>query len=251
MQRYTEAHPDIVSARRLIKELEEQKRKEVAELRKAAMAAPTPIIAGGAGGATQSASTQELSRLAANAEVMVASLRARVSEYTTRYAAAKASSRTSPQIEAEAAQLNRDYGIVKKSYEDLVGRRQSAVMSGDLDMASGVADFRLIDPPRVSQKPVSPNRLLLLPVVLLAAIGVGLFSAFAATQLRPVYNDGLSLGTRTGLPVLGVVSMVIGDEDRRREQMGRIRFFAGSGGLVGLFMIAMITVSILAARRIG
>ena len=251
LQRYTEAHPDIVSARRLIKELEEQKRKEVAELRKAAMAAPTPIIAGGAGGAAQSASTQELSRLAANAEVMVASLRARVSEYTSRYAAAKASSRTSPQIEAEAAQLNRDYGIVKKSYEDLVGRRQSAVMSGDLDMASGVADFRLIDPPRVSQKPVSPNRLLLLPVVLLAAIGVGLFSAFAATQLRPVYNDGLSLGTRTGLPVLGVVSMVIGDEDRRREQMGRIRFFAGSGGLVGLFMIAMITVSILAARRIG
>ena len=247
LQRYTDAHPDIVTTRRMVKELEEQKRKEVAELRKAAMASPTPILAT----SSQSAATQELSRLLANSEVMVAALRARVTEYTTRYAAAKAASRTSPQIEAEAAQLNRDYGIIKKSYEDLVSRRQSAVMSGDLDMASGVADFRLIDPPRVSQKPVSPNRLLLLPLVLVASLGVGFFSAFAAAQLRPVYNDGSSLGARTGLPVLGTVSMIVSEEDRRSEQMGRFRFLAGSGGLVGLFMIAMITVSILSARQLG
>ena len=34
LQRFTEQHPDVIGARRLIKELEEQKRKEVDELRR-------------------------------------------------------------------------------------------------------------------------------------------------------------------------------------------------------------------------
>jgi uncharacterized protein involved in exopolysaccharide biosynthesis len=66
-------------------------------------------------------------------------------------------------------------------------------MSGELDVASGVADFRLIDPPRVTPKPVSPNRLALLPLALVAAIGAGLAVAFVASQLRPVFSDANEL----------------------------------------------------------
>lgn len=246
LQRYTEQHPDIVSTRRLIKELEEQKRREVAELRKVAMAVPPT-----AQGANVNLAVQEMGRLMATSEVQVAALKARVSEYQARYAVAKEQSKTSPQIEAEAAQLNRDYGIIKKNYEDLVARRQSAVMSGDLDMASGVVDFRLIDPPRVSPKPVSPNRMLLLGVGLVATLAAALVVTFAASQLRPVYNDAQELRAKTGLPLLGVVSMILSDEERKQERAGRIRFYAGTGGLFASYVVAMVTVSILAARQVG
>ena len=246
LQRYTDQHPDIVSARRLIADLEEQKKREVAELKKAAAAAP-PV----SNGAAPSLAVQEMSRVMATAEVQVASLKARVSEYQARYAQARSLSRTSPQIEAEAAQLNRDYAIVKKNYEDLVARRQSAVMSGDLDMASGVVDFRLIDPPRVSPRPVWPNRLLLLLAALLVAVGAGLFTAFAASQLRPVYNDAQELRAKAGLPLLGVVSMILSDQDKKGERNNRLRFFAGTGGLLASFLVAMVTLSILAARQVG
>jgi polysaccharide chain length determinant protein (PEP-CTERM system associated) len=246
LQRYTDQHPEVVSTRRLLKDLEEQKRKEVQELRKAAAAAPKATAVG-----STSLANQEMSRVLANAEVQVAALRARVAEYSARYAQARASTRTSPQIEAEAAQLNRDYGIVKKSYEDLVARKQSAVMSGELDVASGVADFRLIDPPRVSPQPVWPNRLLLIPIAFAAALVAGLGVAFAASQLRPVYDDGQQLRMKTGLPLLGVVSAVLSAEERRRERTNRVRFLAGSGGLVGVFVIAMVTLSLLTARQMG
>lgn len=247
MQRYTDQHPDVVSTRRLIAELQKQKAKEVAELRKAALAQPQ---AQGPGGGP-SLAAQELTRVVASSEIQVAALKARVAEFQSRVAQARALTRTSPQLEAEAAQLNRDYAVVKKNYEGLVARRQSAVMSGDLDMAAGVVDFRLIDPPRVSPKPVSPNRMLLLLTALGAAIGAGLVVTLAASQLRPVFDDVHQLRVRTGLPLLGVVSMILSDDDRRRERTSRLRFFVGTGGLLASYLVALVTVSILSARQIG
>ena len=248
LQRFTEQHPDVVSTRRLIVELEKQKAKEVAELRRAAQSMPSSI---GAGAAGTSPAVQELARVLATAEVQVASLRARVAEYQSRYTQARALSRNSPQIEAEAAQLNRDYAIVKKNYEDLVARRQSAVMSGDLDMASGVVDFRLIDPPRVSPRPVFPNRLLLLLAALAAAVAAGLATAFVASQIRPVFDDVQQLRAKTSLPLLGVVSLILTDDDRRREKSNRMRFYFGTGGLLASYLVAMVTVSIIAGRQVG
>jgi polysaccharide chain length determinant protein (PEP-CTERM system associated) len=244
LQRYTDQHPDIVATRRLLKELEEQKKREVAELRKAAMAAPAPTVSGG--GSSGSLAVQELSRMLAGAEVQVAALKARVAEYTSRLAQARAQMKTAPQVEAEASQLNRDYAITKKNYEDLVARRQSAVMSGELEVASGVADFRLIDPPRVTPKPVAPNRLLLLPLPLLAGFAAGIFLAFVASQLRPVFLDAADLRSKTGLPVLGTVSIVLNDNERHRERMSLYRFIGASGGLVGLFAVGLIAMSIMA-----
>jgi polysaccharide chain length determinant protein (PEP-CTERM system associated) len=243
LQRFTDQHPDVVSTRRLIQDLEDQKKKEMQELRRAALA--TAAANGPGMGAGSSLAAQELSRVLAGSEVQVAALKARVSEYTSRLAQARESLKTAPQIEAEAAQLNRDYAITKKNYEDLVGRRQSAVMSGDLDVASGVAEFRLIDPPRVAPKPVSPNRPLLLPLVLVASLALGLFFAFAASQMRPTFASAEDLRQKTGLPLLGVVTMLTSEDDRRSDRISLFRFVAASGGLVGLFVAGLIAMSLM------
>jgi polysaccharide chain length determinant protein (PEP-CTERM system associated) len=247
LQRYTEQHPDVITTRRLIKDLEEQKRKEVQELRAAAVASST----GGTGGTTSSLAHQEMGRLLANSEVQVAALRARVAEYTARYNSAREMLKTAPQVETEAAQLNRDYAIHKKNYEDLVARRESASMSGQLEAASGVADFRLIDPPRVSPNPVSPNRMLLLPLAFAVALAAGLFVAFAGSQLRPVFHSAGELRDKLAIPFLGVVSQVTSAAELRRERLNLVRFTAGAGGLLGVFAVIMITMSIMVARRAG
>ncbi|MDB5850885.1 MAG: chain length-determining protein [Rhodoferax sp.] len=241
LQRFTEQHPDVSGARKLIKELEEQKKKEVIELRKTAMSSP-------GGGVASTLAAQELGRLLATSEVQVASLRARVAEYSSRYERALGAMKTAPQVEAEYAQLNRDYAINKKNYEDLVSRRESASLSGDLESAAGVADFRLIDPPRVSPKPVAPNRMLLLLVALGVALGAGVFTAFAASQLRPVFHDARSLRSAIDLPLLGVVTLVMSDAVRRRERSDLRRFAIASAGLVGGFIVGIIVLAFVSGQ---
>jgi polysaccharide chain length determinant protein (PEP-CTERM system associated) len=204
------------------------------ELRKQAMANPLPTTGAGA-----NLAVQEIGRLLANSEIQVASLRARVGEYEARYSRAREQMKLAPQLEAEYAQLNRDYDIQKKNYQDLVARRESAAMSGELDNASGMADFRLIDPPRVSDRPVAPNRVLLLPLALVAALGAGLGIAFLMSQIRPVFFDGNVLRNVTGLPLLGVVTMIESDALKRRERRSLKRFLAAVVGLVVVFLIGM------------
>jgi polysaccharide chain length determinant protein (PEP-CTERM system associated) len=230
LQRFTEQHPDVLGARRLVKELEDQKKKEIQELRKTAMMAPLSSN-------NSTLASQEMSKLLATSEVQVASLRARVSEYTSRYERAREFLKTAPQVETEYAQLNRDYAINKKNYEDLVSRRESASLSGDLESAAGVADFRLIDPPRVSPKPVAPNRLLLLLLALISALGAGGFTAFAASQLRPVFHDARTLRNVIDLPLLGVVTLVLSDAGKRKERSDLNKFLIVLVALIVSFTI--------------
>ncbi|MBL8276132.1 MAG: chain length-determining protein [Pelomonas sp.] len=246
LQRYTDQHPDIIATRKLIKDLEEQKKKEVAELRKAAMNVPTASVGQGNG----SLAMQELTRIVATTEVQVASLKARVDEYTSRYSQALSAMKTAPQVEAEAAQLNRDYAIHKRNYEDLVQRREQASISGELDVASGVADFRVIDPPRANPKPVAPNRLLLLAGAMAGALAVGLFTTFAASQLRPVFHDANDLRARVELPILGVVTRLVTDADRARQRVELIRFSAGAGGLLAMFAVALTVLAVQLSRQV-
>lgn len=247
--RYTEQHPDVVRSRRLVKELEEQKAKEIAQMREKMLTAGPAAASGAADSASvYTPLQQQMGQMVASAEVQVASLRARIGEISSRYNQAVAALRGAPELEAEAAQLRRDYDQAKRNYDSFVARRDKADLSGELEVAPGMAEFRLIEPPRVGPKPVEPNRLALLPVALLAGVGAGLFLAFAASQLRPVFHDGSELRARTELPLIGVVSAVLSDVHRRRQKVELVKFWSASGSLVLLFMAGMAVLAWMAAR---
>ena len=230
LQRYTDQHPDVANTRRLIAELETQKAKEIARLRRIAAENPSVSLA------LASPAVQELSRLYSEAEVKTASLRARVAEYESRSSLARSQLKIAPQLEAELAQLNRDYEINKKNYQDLVQRRESALMSGELENTSNVADFRVIDPPRANPKPVAPNRILLLSLALLIALSTGAGAAFLLSQIRPVFFDGASLRQATQMPLLGVIELIPTQDLRNLELRSFKRFLIALAGLLCVYI---------------
>ena len=241
LQKYTDNHPDVVGTRRLIKDLEEQKRQELIARRKFAQANPGAAI-------SNNPVYQQLKVSLAESEATVASLRARVSEYEARYKRVADQMKNAPQLEAELVQLNRDYEIHKRNYEQLVTRRESAEISVNLESAPGVTNFRLIDPPRVSPRPVSPNRLALFPLGLIFALAGGLFVAFIASQLRPVFFDGKSLREQTGLPLLGTVSLVPSEARLQLERASLRRFLLAGSALIVVYIAGIAVLTLLSQR---
>ncbi|MAS41009.1 MAG: chain length-determining protein [Porticoccaceae bacterium] len=236
LQRYTEQHPDVVGTRRVIEQLEAQKAEEVK-----AMAAQ----GGSFGDVNSNPVFQQMKLALAESEARVASLQARVGEFEARQKQLQESANLLPQIEAELAQLNRDYEVNKKNYETLVARRESANMSVEMESTSGMAEFRLIDPPSVPLKPSAPNRLLLMPLAGLAAMAFGLAVTFLLSQLRPSFLDGRDLREVTGLPLLGTVSAAHDPVRRRRRQKMHLAFFGSIGGLVGAFGLLTVALMVL------
>ncbi|MGE5097016.1 MAG: GNVR domain-containing protein, partial [Betaproteobacteria bacterium] len=243
LQRFTEQHPDVVGAKRVIRELEQQRRAILASRPRAAAESPTLPVTG-----PRAAETLKVSL--AQAEASVAALTMRVAEYTERYNKLKASAALVPQLEAEYAQLNRDYDVNKKNYESLVARRESASMSGEMQSVAGVSDFRMVDPPRVSPLPVSPNRRILLPLALVLAFAAGAGAMYAASELRPAFHDARSLREAFSLPVVGTVALLENEQSRLKVRKSLWRTGAAATALVATYAIALIAVELLTVQHV-
>lgn len=221
---FTEQHPDIIAAKRLIKGLEAQKVEEAKNFKP-----------GGDRGANYSPMLQQLNVTLSAAEARVASMRARVDEFTVRFDRLRSQSVRGPELETQMAQLNRDYEVNKESYQQMVGRREAARLSGDLTNTTDMVKFRVVDPPTVPLRPAGPDRLRLASLVFVGALLAGIAIAMLMSQLRPTYLSQNGLRESTGLPILGSVSMNWTDHERAKRKRSFYAFGASLAILVTLY----------------
>lgn len=233
--KFTDQHPDIVGIKRVIAQLEEQKRAE-AKLMK-------PGLSPSRG---KNNVYQQLTVALAEEEANVASLKARVGEFEARYTQLRSAVDAVPQVEAEFTQLNRDYQINKANYEALLARRESASISEEMESKTAALDFRIIDPPRVPLSPAWPNRPLMITLVLLGAILAGILLAFLVSQIRRTVNDRLTLKDLTGLPLLGTISMVWTPEQKARQRKRLLAYIASFMSLISAYGVLLVVTLVMA-----
>ncbi len=231
--KYTDEHPDVIAIKRLIGQLEEQRRTELDARQRATTGKSAPTSA------ERNPVFQQLRVSLADAEAQVASTRSRLASYRSQYAQLKAQAQLVPEIEQEYGQMMRDYDIQKRMYESLLSRREAAGMGIDVQ-DSGGPQFRIIDPPRVTPEPVAPNRPLLLGFALLGSLAAGFMAAFVASEVMPIFHDAPSLRDTTKRPIVGMVSMLPSAAMLRMRRRSAYLFAGCLGGLLVSFTAVFI-----------
>lgn len=241
LRRYTDQHPDVVATKRLIAGLQDERRAQLAARKKSGTAGGQPVAAPEA-----SPVVQQLKISLADAQAQVAAARAKLAGYEEQYRQLQGRAQLVPQAEAEYAELMRDYQVQKKTYENLLARREAAGMGMDVQDTGGTR-FRVIDPPRVSPEPVMPNRVMLLGIACAISIIAGLLASLIASQLMPIFHNSQSLRELSKRPILGMVSMLPSPAVTRLRRRNAYLF---TGGLFGLLvsLTAVVTFALVVGR---
>ena len=226
--RYTVKHPDVINAQETIKRLEDKRDKDLAEVRK-----EMPQFQQSSG-LNQNPVYQQLKISLGQAEAKIASLLPRVKSYRATVKKLEKLVDTIPQIEANLKNLNRDYEINKRNYEQFLSRRESARLSERADSSSDDVKFRVIDPPQAAFEPIGPNRPLFESVVLLGGLVMGFVFAFFLSRIKPTFDTPKMLQEEMQAPVLGYVTRVWTPREKKRRRLDVISF-----GVVGVFLLIL------------
>lgn len=217
----TDSHPDVIALRN-----------QVAQLSRAAAAE-------GPGGGVPNPAHATLQSIKADREASLVSLQSRRGSLQGELAQLSARQYSEPAVAAEAARIDRDYGVLKEQYDKLLRDREQLRLRGQVETERSAVKFEVIDPPTTPRSPAAPDRPLLLVAVLIVGIGTGCGLAFAMAQLKSTYATTGQLERATGMIVLGSVSESL----TRAAQADRLRnvkrFASATAGLLVVLALLM------------
>ncbi len=223
---WTDQHPDMVSLRD-----ELSRTPSAASIGSASRQGPAVV--------TSNPAYTSLRSMLAERQAVASSLAARKAQIQGQINAVLAQQASNPDVSAEQTRLERNYQVLKTQYDKLLADRDDVRLRGDVQAQTASARFSVIDPPSSPKSPATPNRPLLLTLVLLAAVGGGTAAAFALGQLQGRFSTSSRLAKTTGLPVLGSIHEVL-TREQQIDRTKKLKFFGvGAAALVGMYGLLM------------
>lgn len=228
--RYSDKYPDVVHAKEQIRGLEAR----LAEEKKAAAAAP-PKRESGRRPPPQNAYVASLmSQLdQANVEVKatkdeIAALNRQIAEYQRRI-------ENTPRREQQLALITRDYETTREMFRSLLAKRGEAEIAADLEQRQKGAHFRIIEPASLPDRPTGPNRLRLLLIGLVLALGASGLAVVFAERVDTSYRSVDEVRAAVPVPVVSAIPKIATDQDRAR--LLRQRRLATAAVAAGLLIV--------------
>jgi polysaccharide biosynthesis transport protein len=171
--KYTDQHPEIIALKSKIAETEKLKKQVESEVAadQAQTTPPKPdnsTLLNGSKGSTSNIMITLTSQLKANA-LQIQNYQRREKSLQSEIATYQERIRLTPQTEQELEEISRGYEESKTNYNSLLQKQDQSKLATSLAQRQQGAQFRVLDPPSLPDKPATPNHLLLS----LAGLGIG------------------------------------------------------------------------------
>lgn len=235
--RYTENHPDVIAQRRVLDQFQKQ-RKEAGDDNQSQESLTEKV---------SNPVYEQLQIKFADAETAVELLQRRYADQKKELEQFEGMATSIPKIEAEYTNLTRDFGVIKKTYNELLEKREAARLSNEVDTKANKIEFRVIEPPILPIKPSFPNRTLLAAMVFAASIGAAVFVAYGLAQFDDSFASPKELRNALPYPVIGTVTLVTSADTVRAKRRSMITFASACC----LLLVAFGSVSTVIGTGIG
>lgn len=110
-----------------------------------------------------------------------------------------------PVREAELATLMRDYETFQANYRGLLQKKEESEVSANLEKRQIGEQFKILDPARMPEKPISPDRPRLYLIAVLAALAIGIGLAATAEYFDRTLRTEADVRAALNLAVLATV----------------------------------------------
>jgi len=147
-----------------------------------------------------------------------------------------------PQIEKEYRELSFSLQNANAKYLEVRNKSMEARLGESLEVDRKGERFTLIDPAQMPEKPVSPNRVLILCVGFVLSIIAGFVSVAAYESLDQRVFGAQMVTALLGVAPLGVIPIIATDQERARTRRAR---WIAAGATVFVVAAAAVAIHVL------
>ena len=149
-----------------------------------------------------------------------------------------------PARESELAELTRDYSTLQTLYQTLLAKQEESKIAANLERRQVSAQFKLLDPARLAEKPFGPRRRLIAAAGVAAGLCFGLALVALLEYRDRTFKTDADISNELRLPVLAVVPWMPSEGEERRAARRRFAVISATGAAVS-GCIAVIVYSVL------
>ena len=218
--RYSDKHPDVIKTKVEIAELEKRVQEPVPVATKGKLVANPAYVTLSSQLASIQLDIESVKRQIANLNQQVIDMRYRTA--------------ATPKVEEGLKALLIDRNNTQTKYDDLRKKLMESKVAQGLEKGQMGERFSLIDPARLPEKPVSPNRMAILLIGLLLGIGGGVGTASLREFTDQSVRSSEELARATGLPVLAAIPTIVTWQEKRSKLYRKILIYVGIVLAIGI-----------------